>query len=51
MKRAERDIARKKEFVRRVRLEIEEKRAEVSAACLASAAVCTPGLHIQSLTT
>ena len=29
MKRAERDIARKKEFVRRVRLQIEEKRAEV----------------------
>lgn len=32
MKRAERDIARKKEYVRRVRLQIEEKRAEVSAA-------------------
>lgn len=31
MKRAERDIARKKEFVRRVRLQIEEKRAEVSS--------------------
>ena len=30
MKRAERDIARKKEYVRRVRLQIEEKRAEVS---------------------
>ena len=29
MKRAERDIARKKEYVRRVRLQIEEKRAEV----------------------
>lgn len=29
MKRAERDIARKKEFVRRVRLQIEDKRAEV----------------------
>jgi len=31
MKRAERDIARKKEYVRRVRLQIEDKRAEVSA--------------------
>ena len=31
MKRAERDIARKKEFVRRVRLQIEEKRAEVNS--------------------
>lgn len=30
MKRAERDIARKKEFVRRVRLQIEDKRAEVT---------------------
>ena len=29
MKRAERDIARKKEYVRQVRLQIEEKRAEV----------------------
>ena len=29
MKRAERDIARKKEYVRRVRLQIEDKRAEV----------------------
>ncbi len=34
MKRAERDIARKKEYVRRVRLQIEEKRAEVSAALM-----------------
>ena len=33
MKRAERDIARKKEYVRRVRLQIEEKRAEVSLCC------------------
>lgn len=33
MKRAERDIARKKEFVRRVRLQIEEKRAEVRLSC------------------
>ena len=30
MKRAERDIARKKEYVRRVRIQIEDKRAEVS---------------------
>ena len=36
MKRAERDIARKKEYVRRVRLQIEEKRAEVSAALMQS---------------
>jgi len=34
MKRAERDIARKKEYLRRVRLQIEEKRAEVSAALM-----------------
>ena len=32
MKRAERDIARKKEYVRRVRLQIEDKRAEVRPA-------------------
>ncbi|KAL3155895.1 hypothetical protein ABBQ32_012895 [Trebouxia sp. C0010 RCD-2024] len=31
MKRAERDIARKKEFVRRVRLQIEDRRAEIEA--------------------
>lgn len=37
MKRAERDIARKKEFVRRVRLQIEEKRAEVSSSCSSQA--------------
>lgn len=51
MKRAERDIARKKEFVRRVRLQIEDRRAEVSSshpslAPTATAPVPTASLHV-----
>ncbi len=53
MKRAERDIARKKEYVRRVRLQIEEKRAEVSAAFMQwiSDNIHKPSHHACYLTT
>ena len=42
MRRHERDVARKREFVRRVRVQIEERRAEVGA-CPASCAVFGEG--------
>lgn len=49
MKRAERDIARKKEYVRRVRLQIEEKRAEVSAALMQSVSDGVASLNHHSM--
>ena len=45
MRRHERDVARKREFVRRVRVQIEERRAEVGgcpACCAGLGAYCRP---------
>ena len=40
MRRHERDVARKREFVRRVRVQIEERRAEVGGCPASCAGVC-----------